>query len=127
MNDAESELLERLGGPEGIAEIVHAMYDRVLADPELSPFFDDAAMARLRKMQFEFIVSALGGPVSYSGAELTEVHRGRGISGAHFAKFCGHFADAMEARGVNSQDLNLALSRLAMYKDKVTGETNVDG
>lgn len=127
MPDAETELLERLGGPEGIAEIVQDTYQRVLADPELSPFFDDVSMDRLRRMQYEFIVSALGGPIAYSGAELTVAHRGRGISGKHFAKFCGCFADAMEARGVASQDLHQALSRLAMYKDKVTGDANVDG
>lgn len=127
MPDAETELLERLGGPEAIAEIVKDTYERVLADPELSPFFDDVAMDRLRRMQYEFIVSALGGPIAYSGAEITMAHRGRGISGSHFAKFCGCFADAMEARGVSSRDVDQSLSRLAMYKDKVTGDANIDG
>lgn len=127
MSDAELALLERLGGPEAIAEIVQDMYRRVLADPMLAHFFVNASMERLHRMQYEFIVAALGGQVAYSGAELTEVHRGRGITGKHFAKFCGHFADAMEARDVSNTDLHQALSRLAMYKDKITGDANVDG
>lgn len=127
MSDQEQELLERLGGPPAIAEIVQDMYRRVLADPELSPFFEKVSMDRLRHMQYEFIVSALSGPVAYTGAELTAVHHGRGITGHHFAKFCGHFADAMEAKKVSTHDVDLALSKLAMFKDKITGDANFGG
>lgn len=120
-------LLERLGGPPQVAEIVQDMYARVLADPELAPFFENASMERLRHMQYEFIVAALDGPIQYTGADLTKVHSGRAIHGSHFARFCGHFADALEARSASSQVVNQALARLAMYKDKVTGDTNIDG
>ncbi len=126
-NDSEKQLIDRLGGPAAIARIVHDMYARVLTDPELASFFEHTSMERLHQMQYEFIVSALDGPVSYSGSELTAVHKGRGITGYHFAKFCGHFADALEARGASSHDVNQALARLSMLKDKVTGTTNVDG
>jgi hemoglobin len=127
MSDAENALLDRLGGPEGMAKIVTEMYRRVLADAELSHFFQGVSMERLHRMQYEFIVSAFGGPIAYTGAELTGVHRGRGITSKHFARFCGHFADAMEAYGSTSTDVHQALGRLAMYKDKITGDTNVDG
>jgi hemoglobin len=127
MPDQDQELLERLGGPPAIAEMVQDMYRNVLADPELAPFFEKASMERLRHMQYEFLVSALSGPVAYTGAELTAVHHGRGITGHHFALFCGHFATAMESRGVSAQDVDMTLSRLAMYKDKVTGDSNFGG
>ncbi len=127
MLDDDRDLLERLGGPPAVAEIVQEVYRRVLQDTELAPFFAHTSMERLSKMQYEFIVAALDGPVSYSGSELTAAHKGRGISGAHFANFCGYFADALEERGVDSQDLNLALSHLATFKDKVVGTTNSDG
>ncbi len=127
MSDQEKELLERLGGPPAIVEIVQEMYRRVLADRELAPFFEKVSIERLRHMQYEFIVSALNGPVAYTGAELTAVHHGRGITGHHFAKFCGHFADALEARGIGAHDIDLALSQLAMFKDKITGDSNYSG
>lgn len=123
----EESLFDRLGGVTGVAAIVNEMYDRVLADPELAPFFENVAMDRLRHMQYQFIASALDGPVEYTGAELTAIHRNRGITAHHFAKFCGHFVDAMEAHGADKHDLDQALGRLATYKDKVTGETNLDG
>ena len=127
MTDNSQELFTRLGGADAILKVVQEMYRRVLDDSELAPFFEGVSMERLHKMQFEFLASAFDGPVNYSGAELTKIHAGRGIKGKHFALFCGHFADALEAHGVSQRDLDDALARLAMYKDKVTGEANVDG
>ncbi len=73
------------------------------------------------------MASALDGPIEYTGAELTSIHRGRGITAHHFARFCGHFADAVEAHGATARDIDDALGRLATYKDKITGEINIDG
>ncbi|WP_146392248.1 group I truncated hemoglobin [Allorhodopirellula solitaria] len=127
MAENEQELLERLGGPAAVADFIKELYERVLADPALAPFFEKTSMDRVRKMQYEFLVAALDGPVSYSGAELTAVHRGRGITDQHFATFCGHFADVLEAHGISSADIDLVLSRLSMAKDKVVGTTNTGG
>lgn len=124
---SEESLFERLGGVAGVAAVVDEMYRRVLADPELAPFFAQTDMQRLRRMQYHFLASALDGPVDYSGAELTAIHKGRGITSDHFSKFCGHFADAAEAHGATSQDIDRALGRLATYHGKITGDTNVDG
>ena len=79
------------------------------------------------RCSFIFLASAFDGPVDYTGAELTAIHAGRGITAKHFAKFCGHFADALEARDISKRDLDDALGRLAMFKDKITGDANVDG
>ncbi|QDV61000.1 group I truncated hemoglobin [Crateriforma conspicua] len=125
--ETNQQLFERIGGPDQMKAIVDDMYARVLTDPELAHFFADTSMERLKKMQFQFLASAFDGPVEYTGAELTKVHAGRGIMAYHFAKFCGHFADAMEAHGIERVDIDLALARLAIYKDRVTGDTNVDG
>ena len=127
MSDETRTLFERLGGMDGVATIVREMYRRVMEDPELAPFFAETSFERLHHMQFQFLASAFDGPVEYSGAELTAIHRGRGITGHHFAKFCGHFADAMEAHGAQPHDVDHALGRLATYKDKITGDINIDG
>lgn len=127
MSEATNELFNRFGGAQQLAEIVRAMYDRVLADPELAPFFANTSMSRLHRMQYQFIASALDGPVDYTGAELTAIHRGRGITDHHFSRFCGHFADAAEAAGIANQDVDAALGRLAVYKDRILGDVSIDG
>ena len=123
----DDQLLERIGGVNAVAEIVREMYDLVLQDAELSPFFANVDMERLQRMQFEFIASALGGPVSYSGAELQAIHANRGIAPHHFATFVGHLATAMERRGVDQGDIDNMLGQMAMYRDRIVGSANVDG
>ena len=127
MSSETESLFDRLGGAAGVAELVRDMYERILSDPELAPFFENVSMDRLHRMQFEFMASALDGPIKYTGAELNSIHRGRGITAQHFARFCGHFVDAVEARGATARDIDDALGRLATYKDKITGEINIDG
>lgn len=127
MTDSTQALFDRLGGTAALAEIVQDAYRRIMNDSMLAPFFAETSMERLQKMQFEFLAAAFDGPVSHSGAELTKVHAGRGIEAKHFAKFCEHFADAMQSRDVPAKDLDDALGRLAIYKDRVTGDTSVDG
>ena len=126
MADSEK-LFDRLGGADALVSIVEAMYARVLEDPELAPYFENVSMARLREMQFQFLASAFGGPVHYTGAELTAIHTSHGITAHDFARFCGHFADVLEARGIAKQEIDDALGRLAMYKDKITGDGSTGG
>jgi hemoglobin len=127
MQEDEQKLFERLGGAAALANVVRDMYQRVLLDPELGPFFKHISMERLHNMQYQFLASAFDGPVQYAGAELSAIHRGRGITSRHFARFCGHFADALEAQGVDKHDVDVALGRLATYKDKITGDVSNDG
>ena len=123
----EDRLFEQLGGVEGVEQIVRVMYDRVLRDEELAPFFENADLERLRRMQFQFVAAALGGPVVYAGPELRKAHGKVGVTNQAFAKFCGHLADAMEEQGIGHNDVNAVMARLSMYKDPIVGQSNVDG
>lgn len=120
-------LFERVGGADVVYRLVTAMYDGVLADPELQPFFENVQLDRLQKMQFEFIASALDGPVRYSGAELQAVHSGRGITPHHFARFVGHLTTAMEREQLDPLIIDEMLGRIAMVRDRIVGSANVDG
>lgn len=74
----------QIGGAEAPETVVEDFYDRVLADGELANFFTGTNMARLRGKQVEFFAAALGGPEPYTGAPMSQVHRGRGITMHHF-------------------------------------------
>ena len=127
MSDPTDDLFSQFGGTEQLSKIVRDMYQRVLADPELAPFFENVEMSRLHRMQYQFLASALDGPADYTGAELTAIHLGRGITSHHFASFCNHFADAAESHGIDSRAVDAALGRLAVYKDRVIGDVSIDG
>jgi hemoglobin len=122
-----AELFQTLGGADGISALIQDLYDRVWRDPELVGFFQAVDRTRLQAMQTEFFAAMSGGDVHYSGAELAQIHAGRGITRHHFSRFSDHLLQAMEARGHSASTVQQVLARLATYSDKIIGSANVDG
>jgi methyl-accepting chemotaxis protein len=78
---------------------VEEFYDRVLADPELAPFFAQTNMAWLRKRQVQFFAQALGGPVKYKGRSMKAAHERFAMTAEHFGRVAGHLGDALRVQG----------------------------
>lgn len=116
-----SSLYDRLGGDAGIESLVVAFYVRVLADPELAPFFRNTSIDKLHAMQHEFFAMALGGPVSYSGRPLAHVHHGRGITTKHFGRFVECLVQTLEDQGVSEAESAEVIDRINSYANEVTG------
>ncbi len=120
-------LFERVGGEHAIGELVHEFYDRVIADPELKPFFKDTSMEKLQRMQREFFSAALDGPITYTGRPLSHVHHGRGITKHHFALYVGHLLDTLQGRGIDDKDVQDIISRINTYANEITGDIGSGG
>jgi len=116
-------LYDRIGGAPAIEDLIPDFYGRVLADPELAPFFAASNVEALGQMQRQFFSMALGGPVAYSGRPLAHVHHGRGITGAHFSRFAGHLLDTLKARGVGPDDAEAVIARIDTYVNEITGQS----
>ena len=121
MNTTQPSLYERLGGEAALEEIVKAWYDRVLADPDLQPFFQHTSMEKQHTMQHEFLCAALGGPMTYTGKSLSHAHHGRGITAWHFAKFTHCLLDTLLGMEVSREDADEVISRLNAYVNEITG------
>jgi hemoglobin len=118
-------LFDRVGGEPGVKNLVRAFYDRVLKDSELAPFFEDASIDRLYRMQYEFFAAALGGPVTYSGLSVHKAHFGLGIEKTHFCRFVNHLIDTLKAFQLTDQEIHTLISRVNTYADEVTGSVVV--
>ncbi len=127
MADDEMSLYDRLGGEDGILSLVGEFYGRILEDDELKPFFEGVPMERLQRMQLELFSEALGGPVTYSGRPLREVHHGRGIKMSHFQRFVEHLISTLKDNGLEESEVDQLISRLNVEADKIVGQSNVDG
>lgn len=131
MTDENQSLYDRLGGETGIESLVEDFYDRVLADPELAPFFEHASMERLRMMQKELFSEALGGPLFYSGHSLRQVHAGKGIRKRDLRRFIGHLLTTLEEtqgdRGLTRQEIDAIYSRISLEADRITDSVNESG
>ena len=113
-------LFDRVGGEQGVKNLVRSFYDSVLKDPELAPFFENASIDRLYAMQYEFFAAALDGPVKYSGLSIHQAHFGRGIEKEHFARFVNHLIDTLKAWQLSDQEIHVLISRVNTYADEVT-------
>lgn len=77
-------LYERLGGHDAIVAVVDDFTANVGADDRINDFFAGADMARVKAKLVEQIGEATGGPETYTGRSMKEVHANMGITDAHF-------------------------------------------
>jgi truncated hemoglobin YjbI len=78
------------------------MYERILADARLAPFFAAMPMDKQRRRMKEFLTIALGGPSERKPADMRAAHerpRAMGMGDEHFDAVAGHLA--AELREVN--------------------------
>lgn len=127
MSDFETTLFEKMGGATKVDSMVQAFYERVLRDPDLEPFFADADVAKLIRMQREFFAVGLDGPIQFTSRRLFGTHHGRGITEKHFTRFCEHLLAVLLDHGMKPDDADKVLIKLSMYAGHITGESGVDG
>ncbi len=92
-------LYERIGGDSAVRATVIKMYEKILDDETLAPFFDSIDVERLRMSQVGFVTYAFGGPSAYTGKSLRVAHRDsvrNGLDDTHFDRVALHLKTAME-------------------------------
>ncbi|MDJ0936715.1 MAG: group 1 truncated hemoglobin [Kiloniellales bacterium] len=100
-------LFDRLGGAPAVEAAVTLFYEKVLADPQISHFFEGTNMAIQQAKQKAFLTMVFGGPARYSGRDLRRAHAPlveRGLNDSHFDAVAGHLQATLEELGV-AQDL----------------------
>ena len=117
--NCESSLYERIGGANAVASLVERFYTRVFADADLRPYFDNAGLDQLERMQVEFFSAALGGPSAYSGRAVIHAHHGRGIKRVHFQAFVEHLFASLTSYPLTNDECYAIISRLNTCVDDV--------
>jgi hemoglobin len=123
----ETTLYERIGGKPVIEDAVGRFYDRVFADPHLAPYFRGVTLSKLRAMQVELFTAALDGPATYSEQALHDAHAGHGIGDRQVSQFLEHLLATLLEIGLEPDDADQVVHRIAMLAPEVTGEANEDG
>jgi hemoglobin len=118
-------LFERIGGESAVKATVIKMYDKILSDDELAPFFDDIDVEKLRLSQSAFVTYAFGGPNHYTGKSLRSAHKGaveNGLSDRHFDLVATHLKAAMEELNVPADLIAEALAIVGGTRSDVLGK-----
>lgn len=115
-------LYERIGGERAVRATVLKMYDKILGDPDLAPFFQDVDVDVLRHSQSAFVTYAFGGPNHYNGKGMRSTHKGavaHGLNDHHFDLVAGHLAAAMQELHVPEELITEALAIVGSTRAEV--------
>ena len=129
MNESDhiksTSLFDRIGGKDAVEAAVSKMYDKILKDPILMPFFKDLDMASQRRSQVGFIIMAFGGPNNYTGSDMTSVHKKlveeQGLSDIHFDAVAGHLKEALVELNVPQDLIDESLALVETTRGSVLG------
>lgn len=116
---AETSIYDAIGGQDALVAVVDDFYDRVLADPDLAPYFAGTRLPALKGKQVEFFAGALGGPRVYQGQSMRQVHAGRGITQAAFDKVAYHLTSSLVAAGVPGDLVSQIIGAIAPLADDI--------
>jgi hemoglobin len=101
--ECEPSIYEAIGGRAALSAAVDNFYGRLIADPELAPFFPGGVGTRHRAYVVTVLGEALGGPERYRGPSLVDAHRHLGITDAQFDRAAGHLSDTLGELAVPRQ------------------------
>ncbi len=118
-------LFERIGGESAVKATVIKMYDKILDDEELVPFFENIDVDTLRLSQSAFVTYAFGGPNHYTGKSLRTAHASAvkgGLSDRHFDLVATHLKSAMEELNVSADLIAETLAIVGSTRADVLGK-----
>lgn len=108
---------QQLGGEQKVAEIVDNFVTEIEFDAQILPYFEGSDIDRFKDKLEEQICSLTGGPCSYSGDSMEQVHSGMNITEQHFNRTVDLLINAMSKANVSHQMQNSVLKVLAPTRD----------
>lgn len=119
---SEQTLYERIGGKDAIKATVQKLYEKLLADESLKPFFQEIDVKQLERSQQAFLIMAFGGPHNYTGEGLRASHKDlvdNGLSDEHFDAVANHLQAALEELDVDTVLIKEVMRIVGTTKDDV--------
>jgi len=95
---SEPTLYTRLGGYDAVAALSDDLLQRLRADVQLGRFWQHRSEDGIRRelqLLIDFLCSSAGGPMYYTGRDMTTSHEGMGITESDWEVFMGHVKDAL--------------------------------
>lgn len=114
-------LYQKLGGQGAIDAAVELFYKKVLVDDRVKHFFDDVSMDKQRRKQKEFLSTALGGPLPWTGKDMRKAHDGMGLTEAHFNAIAENLIATLKELKISQELIDQVIAVVATTKDDVLG------
>ncbi|HET7874665.1 MAG TPA: group 1 truncated hemoglobin [Methylomirabilota bacterium] len=99
MTEPTATLYARLGGYDAIAAVADDLLPRLMSDPQLGRFWAHRGADGLRRekqLLVDFLCARAGGPLYYTGRDMTTSHRGMGITAVDWEIFLRHLQATLD-------------------------------
>lgn len=116
----ETTLYDKLGGHDGVTEIISDMIDYALEDPRIADIFGNSNIPRLEGLLVEHICSLTDGGCVYTGQDMDKAHAGLGIDNRHFNALVEDLRKAMDDNDIPFRTQNKLLALLAPMHGDIT-------
>ncbi|MEX0729294.1 MAG: group 1 truncated hemoglobin [Aquisalimonadaceae bacterium] len=116
---SEDSLYRALGERQGIAVIVDGLLFRISENSRIAHHFASAEPARLHRTLTEQFCVLAGGPCTYSGDDMVEVHTGMAITEAEFNSLVEDLIAVMEEQRIPITAQNRLLAKLVPLREKI--------
>lgn len=100
------------------------LYDALLQDEALAPFFANVDMDNLREHMADFIGSVTGGPKIYEGRPMDEAHEGFAITPYHFQRVALHLHKALITAGISAAHAEAILAEIAQLRGAIVNQSD---
>ncbi len=117
---AES-LYQKFGGQPAIDAAIDAFYVKVLADERVKHFFDDVSMDKQRRKQKEFLSTAFGGPLPWTGKDMRKAHAGMGLTEVEFNAIAENLVNTLKDLKISQELIDQVVAIALSVKDDVLG------
>jgi hemoglobin len=120
---ADLAAFEAFGGKEGLVRLARDLMAAIMTDPRARPPFAKLSQARRDQIEARLadqFCELLGGPCTYRGPKMKNIHRGLGFTMADFTAVVEDLQAAMDRNNVPFRAQNRLLAKLApMHRDIV--------
>lgn len=112
-------LFERLGGEPAVSAVVDAFLQRVAADKRINGRFINTDLTRLRGLLIQFVSSATGAKVEYTGRDMRVTHAGLQIVDEEFDALVEDLTFALVKLKVPEKEKGELLGALGPLKPQI--------
>lgn len=125
MNTSNGKIWDALGGEKVLANVVDRFVDLITANPKVNYTRDgrypinDQVLKYSKRAALDFISAATGGPHSYSGKPIREIHKGMRISNQEFDAAVADFQQALQENGVPPDLVQTAVAMVNTTRSQI--------
>jgi hemoglobin len=121
-------LWDRLGGEKVVRVLVKEAGTAAATDPKVNfsrggQFkLDEKAVERMEQLLVEFVSAGAGGPLRYSGRDLTTVHKGMKITDAEFDVLMDHLKTTLKKHSIGQRETDELVALVEKTRKQIVEE-----